>query len=314
MRRIPALVSTLGSLVVLAVVAGCSGNGSVTLPTTLPSVSRSALPSASEPAASEPAASEPASEPAVTLPELPTRTVPTETQTVTQTETRTQTQTQTQTQTRTETETQTATVTRTETQTATVTETPSESESPTPTPTSTEVAAAAPTAEQGTTWWPWLLLVLVLLGALAWFLIRRRQTQAELQAWDDRLLAAEREASWVEDSLTTQVLERPSAAEALPIWTAAQPRLLEIDEAFHALATEAPDGARAGRVTDIRGLLRGLVEAVGADLATAPTADPDQFRARRAVIDSARRELRATLGPVESPAATAAADGPDTGA
>ena len=295
MRRIPALVSALATLVVIAVLAACSGSGSVTLPTTLPSISRSALPSASEPAASAPAEAPTSSAPAVTLPELPTRTVPAETQTVTQTQT--------------ETRTQTATVTRTET--ATVTETPSESESPTPTP--TEAAPAAPTSEQGTTWWPWLLLLL-LLGALAWFLIRRRQAQAELQAWDDRLAAAEKEASWVEDSLTTQVLERRSAAEALPIWTAAQPRLLEIDEAFHTLATEAPDGARAERATDIRGLLRGLVEAVGADLATAPTADPDQFRARRANIDSARRELRATLGPVESPAAAAGPDRPDTGA
>ncbi|WP_256796138.1 LPXTG cell wall anchor domain-containing protein [Terrabacter sp. Ter38] len=311
MRRIPALVGMLATLVVVAVLAACSGNGSVTLPTTLPSISRSAVPSASEPAASTPAASTPASsEPAVTLPELPTRTVPTETQTVTQTQTQTETRTQTQTQVQTETRTQTATVTQTET--ATVTETPSESESPTPTPAPTEAAPAAPTSEQGTTWWPWLLL-LVLLGGLAWFLIRRRQAQAELQAWDDRLAAAEKEASWVEDSLTTQVLERPSAAEALPIWTAAQPRLLEIDEAFHTLATEAPDGPRAERATDIRGLLRGLVESVGADLATAPTADPDQFRARRANIDSARRELRATLGPVESPAAAADTGGPDTG-
>lgn len=305
MRRIPALASALATLAVISVLAACSGSGSVNLPTTLPSVERSSQPSASEPAASEPAASESAtSDPA--LPALPTRTVPTETQTVTETATQTQTKTETQTQT----ETRTATVTRTETETATVTETPSES--PTPTPTSTEVAAA-PTSDEGTTWWPWLLLLLILLGALTWFLIRRRQAQAELQAWDDRLLAAEREASWVEDSLTTQVLERPSAAEALPIWTAAQPRLLEIDEAFHALATEAPDGARAERVTDVRGLLRGLVEAVGADLATAPTADPDQFRARRAVIDSARRDLRATLGPVESPAAAADSDRPDAG-
>ena len=301
------MASALATLAVISVLAACSGSGSVNLPTTLPSVERSSQPSASEPAASEPAASESAtSDPA--LPALPTRTVPTETQTVT--ETATQTQTQTKTETQVQTETRTATVTRTETETATVTETPSES--PTPTPTSTEVAAA-PTSDEGTTWWPWLLLLLILLGALTWFLIRRRQAQAELQAWDDRLLAAEREASWVEDSLTTQVLERPSAAEALPIWTAAQPRLLEIDEAFHALATEAPDGARAERVTDVRGLLRGLVEAVGADLATAPTADPDQFRARRAVIDSARRDLRATLGPVESPAAAADSDRPDAG-
>ena len=313
MRRIPALVGMLATLVVVAVLAACSGNGSVTLPTTLPSISRSAA-AVRERAGSQHTGSQYTGEqrarghaPGAADPDRPDRDPDRDPDADADADAdRTQTQTQVQTETRT----QTATVTQTET--ATVTETPSESESPTPTPAPTEAAPAAPTSEQGTTWWPWLLL-LVLLGGLAWFLIRRRQAQAELQAWDDRLAAAEKEASWVEDSLTTQVLERPSAAEALPIWTAAQPRLLEIDEAFHTLATEAPDGPRAERATDIRGLLRGLVESVGADLATAPTADPDQFRARRANIDSARRELRATLGPVESPAAAADTGGPDTG-
>jgi hypothetical protein len=144
-----------------------------------------------------------------------------------------------------------------------------------------------------------LLLALVVLGSLAWLLFRRRRAQAEVRAWDEQLTAAEQEASWVEDSLTPQVLARTSTAEAQSIWTAAQPRLLETDATFHTLTTTAPDAARAGRATDVRGLLRALVEAVGTDLAAPAEGGPDQFRARRAVVDSARSELRSTLGPAD---------------
>jgi hypothetical protein len=162
-------------------------------------------------------------------------------------------------------------------------------------------APTTATSDGGTTWWPWLLLGLVALGVLTWFLLRRRRTQAEIRAWDEQLTAAEREASWIEDSLTTQVLSGASTAEAQTIWTAAQPRLLDADATFHTLAQTAPDAVRGERATDVRGLLRGLVEAVGADLAAPPGAGPDLFRARRAVVDSARGELRTTLGPVEVP-------------
>jgi len=161
-------------------------------------------------------------------------------------------------------------------------------------------APTTTTAEGGTVWWPWLLLALAL-GALVWFLLRRRREQAEIRAWDERLLAAEQDASWVEDSLTTQVLSGTSAAEAQALWAAAQPRLLDADATFHTLATTAPDPSRGDHAADVGGLLRGLVEAVGADLAAPPDAGPDQFRARRAVVDSARRALRTTLGPVTPP-------------
>ncbi|GAA2748054.1 hypothetical protein GCM10009868_40020 [Terrabacter aerolatus] len=203
----------------------------------------------------------------------------------------------------------TATATATSTETATVTQTETQTVTATPTPESALTSPPAPTSpsdDGGTTWWPWLLLALVAIGALAWLLLRRRRAQAEIQAWDERLAEAEREASWIEDSLTSQVISGSSSAEAQTIWTAAQPRLLEADATFHTLSTTAPDAARAERATDVRGLLRGLVEAVGADLAAPPGAGPDQFRARRAVVDSARRELRATLGPVDRPGPGAA--------
>jgi hypothetical protein len=140
-----------------------------------------------------------------------------------------------------------------------------------------------------------LLLAIVVLGSLSWFLLQRRRSQAQVHAWDERLAAAEQEASWVEDSLAPQVLSRTSTAEAQSIWTAAQPRLLETDATFHTLTTTAPDAARAAHATEVRELLRALVEALGADLAAPADGGPDEFRARRAVVDSARSELRSTL-------------------
>lgn len=282
MRRAGTPVTTL---LLLALLAACSGNGSVSLPTSQPSVSAPAvaLPSLTGPSRTAPTLTLPTA----TVPTTPVETV-TKTETRTETRTATQTATQTAIQTAVHTETRTATVT----QTATATATPSPSETATPTPEA--VPTAAPTS--GTTWWPWLLLALVVLGAVAWFLLQRRRAQVQVRAWDERLAAAEQEASWVEDSLTPQVLSRTSTAEAQSIWTAAQPRLLETDATFHTLTTSAPDAARAGHATDVRELLRTLVEAVGADLAAPADGGPDQFRARRAVVDSARGRLRTTLG------------------
>ena len=286
MRRAGTPVTTL---LLLALLAACSGNGSVSLPTSQPSVSvpAVALPSLTGPSRTAPT---------LTLPTATVPTTPVETVTKTETRTETRTATQTATQTAVQTETRTATETRTRTatvtQTATATATPSPSETATPTPEA--VPTAAPTG--GTTWWPWLLLALVVLGAGAWFLLQRRRAQVQVRAWDERLAAAEQEASWVEDSLTPQVLSRTSTAEAQSIWTAAQPRLLETDATFHTLTTSAPDAARAGHATDVRELLRTLVEAVGVDLAAPADGGPDQFRARRAVVDSARGRLRTTLG------------------
>jgi hypothetical protein len=166
--------------------------------------------------------------------------------------------------------------------------------------------AATPVADQGTVWWPWLLLALVALGLLAWLLLRRRRADEVLAAWDARLDAARQEASWVEDALTAQVLSTPTTQEAQGVWGAAQPRLLAIDENLHALVTEAPDEQRAAAATNLREQLGHLVETVGADVAAGSSTDPDDFRTRRAAIDAARKELRQTLGPVGPPSPPAA--------
>lgn len=311
----------VAALVVVAT-AGCNGGGSVTLPTsvsrtvttsasgpalTLPTVSRSgAAPSgtpaettstAAETPAPSPSPSGSASEPATV-----TRPGVTQTATVTQTSTATVTQTS------------TATVTRTDT--ATVTRAPATSATPTASASTSTPAgevAAAPVADEGTVWWPWLLLGLVALGLLAWLLLRRRRADEVLAAWDARLDAARQEASWVEDALTAQVLATPTTQEAQSVWGAARPRLLAIDENLHALVTDAPDEQRGAAATNLREQLGRLVEAVGADLAAGSSTDPDDFRTRRAAIDAARKELRQTLGPVGPPPPPPAAPGASAG-
>lgn len=216
----------------------------------------------------------PTSVPPITLPTLPTRT-----ETVTATTTNVETETQTQTQTRTETETRTAT------------------------PAPTTAPATAP-ASSGTTWWPWLVLVVLLaLAGLIWYLVVRHKRQQVIDAWDARLASARLDARWVEESLVPQVLSRPTAVEAGAVWSGAQPRVLAIDEELHALATDSPDQERSADAAGLRQRYDRLVNAVGAD-ATAgsdPVASsPDAFRARRAAIDTARRDLRAAIGPVQS--------------
>ena len=168
----------------------------------------------------------------------------------------------------------------------------------TPPTTSTTTTVPAEPTSSSTTWWPWLLLALVALGALAWWLLARSRRNAVLAAWDDQLAAACREASWVEDSLVPQVLARPSTTEAAAVWDSAQPRLLAVDEQLHSLEGQAPDETRGASVGPVRTAYTRLLEEVSADTAAPPDASADDFRVRRAAIDTARQDLREVLATV----------------
>ncbi|MEO6996838.1 MAG: hypothetical protein ABI112_02015 [Terracoccus sp.] len=143
--------------------------------------------------------------------------------------------------------------------------------------------------------------MLVAVGALAWLWWSRRSKQKVVAEWDGRLEQARADASWVEGSLVDQVLSRPTTREAEAVWSAARARLLEIDELLHDLTLEPPDEQRAATAMGLRDRFGRLVDAVGADVAVDGAADPrstpDDFRARRAAIDTARRDLRAALAP-----------------
>ena len=313
MRRRSALLLALA--IAVPGLAACSGDGSITLPTARPSISLpSTMPSISVSVPSVPAITLPtvtrSTEPEATVTETPE---PPRTQTVTQTETATATVTQTATPVPpAPTATETPIETPTEPPTETVTQTETVTETATPTATTSEPVEAAPettpTAGESTTWWPWALLALLAIGGLVWWLLRRRAAQQVLDEWDAKLEESRREATWVEESLVTQVLSMPTTAEATQVWTAARPRLLAMDEGLLAIEGSAPDERRLAAAAALRVRLARLVEAVGADTAADPNADPDDFRARRAAIDVARRDLRAVLTPTSTATAT-----PDAG-
>ena len=326
MRRRPVLLLAL--VLALPGLSACSGGGPITLPTSVPSVSLSTtLPEVTLPTLPEAERTTETPEPTETA--EPTRT-PLETRTETVTQTATETATQTVTQTATETQTRTATLTATETATLTatpipvetptetvtqtVTETATQTPSATPSPTASSApveAAPEPTATSGDTtpWWPWVLLALLAIGGLIWLLLRRRAAQQVLDDWDAALAESRGEATWVEESLVTQVLATPTAVEAGQVWTAAAPRLLAIDEALLGLESSAPDEFRRADAADLRARLGRLVEAVGTDTAAGPGSTPDDFRVRRAAIDTARSDLRAVLAPAATAASAPAPDG-----
>ncbi|EWT02018.1 hypothetical protein N865_20565 [Intrasporangium oryzae NRRL B-24470] len=303
---------SLTAVVGLVVLAACGGGGSVTLPTARPTITSPTvtLPSVTLPTVTAPTATAP------TATALPPATTPAETTTsaVTTPPPETKTQTQTQTRTQTQTQTQTVTATATATLTQTVTETPSATTTTPESSTTSTTATAVPTepeasGEGGTTWWPWVLAALVAIGLAVWLILRRRAAQQVVEAWERRFARARSEASWVEDSLVTQVLAPPTTAEAAGVWEAAQPRLLAIDESLHTLAAEAPDEARRASVTQVGDSLARLVAAVSGDLAAGPEATREDFQASRAAVDAARRELRTVLGPVDATAGDLGANG-----
>ncbi len=188
----------------------------------------------------------------------------------------------------------TSAATRTE-QTGTVTVTRTESPT-TSTVTSTVTATPQPSPAAGgaVPLWVWIVLavLLILLIALVVWLVRRARARS---AWDERMAVARRNALWVEDALVQQVMARASTAEAAATWQAAQPRLLSLDESLYSLSTTAPDPERAAQANQLRARLGGLVEAMGADTNTGPTATVDDLRARRSAVWRARTDLRSWL-------------------
>ncbi|MEO5745826.1 MAG: hypothetical protein ABIQ53_14715 [Terracoccus sp.] len=242
---------SVGAIAAVLALGACDGSGSVTLPTSRPTIN---LPSVTVPSITVPSIT------------LPTRS-PGESATVTQT------------------------------QTATQTVTVSPAPTPAPSANATE-PSTVPASDAGTAWWPLLLLLgLLVLGAVVWFVRSRRGRQKVVDEWDAQFHRARADAAWVEGSLVEQVLSRPTRREAEAVWSAAGARLLEIDELFHDLALAPPDEQRAGVAVGLRESVGRLVNAVGADVAGGPQSTPDDFRARRAAIDAARRDLREALSP-----------------
>ncbi|WP_084104152.1 hypothetical protein [Demequina sp. NBRC 110056] len=178
------------------------------------------------------------------------------------------------------------------------TETVTEEPEPEPVPTETVTAEPSPTPtasadadasdDEGTSWWPWLLLAIPVLGLLIWWWA----VAAKRRGWDKRLGAGAAELSWFEDSLVPQVLSKPTAAEAAAMWQAAKPRIIDLDRTLHELEETAPSEARSGRAAHGLSATRALAGALDDETSTQPGATSDELRARRAAIDAARVQAR----------------------
>lgn len=171
---------------------------------------------------------------------------------------------------------------------------PTETVTAEPEPTETAAPEEADDEEsEPIVWWPWVLAAVVLLIVLVVWL-RARGVRRD---WDNRLAKARSELAWLEDSLTPQILSKPTAAEAASLWQAAKPRVLEIDRALHGLSTAGPSADRTTNAAQGLEALRGLTSAIDEETSTQPGGDADALRARRAALDASRSRARTWVTP-----------------
>jgi len=149
--------------------------------------------------------------------------------------------------------------------------------------------------DDGTTWWPWLLiaiLVLIAAGVIGYFVTRGRRRNA---AWDTRLTAARERASWLEGSLIPELQSKATTAEVAETWRAARPQLLQFDQDLHALVSDAPDDDRRTTAAVLRERVSALLQAQSAEASASGVQSPDEWRTLRANVDRARAAVREVL-------------------
>ncbi len=155
-----------------------------------------------------------------------------------------------------------------------------------------EVPVDAPAAEdRRLPWWP--VLIVLAVGVIVLIIVRARGGAS--REWEERFGAASSGVAWTESSLVPQVLAATTATDAAAIWTAARPRVLEIDEQLHTLATDAGGDLNRGRATELRESFAALVAAIDAETATNSKTTADRLRALRIDVENARARVRATL-------------------
>ena len=155
-----------------------------------------------------------------------------------------------------------------------------------------ETPVDAPVAEdRRLPWWP--VLIVLAVGVIVVIIVRARGGAS--RAWEEQFGAASAGVAWTESSLVPQVLAATTATDAAAIWTAARPRVLELDEQLHTLATDAGGDLNRGRATELRESFAALVAAIDAETTTTAKTTADRLRALRIDVDNARARVRAAL-------------------
>ena len=151
--------------------------------------------------------------------------------------------------------------------------------------------------EAGTTWWPWALLALVVVGGLGWFFVAR----ARRTRWDESLDVERAQTEWVLGDLLPAV----TAAGGVPAtqsgqWAGAQATVQQLEENLAGLVASAPTEDRRILAAALSEALRDVRTSVEADLAlragtAAIPADAAALATSAATVQAARDRLAAAL-------------------
>jgi hypothetical protein len=170
----------------------------------------------------------------------------------------------------------------------------------TPTSTSTPSAAGTPAAaeSQGLGALGWTLLIVLVVGLLAGWMIWRSRRRS---AWDAQADALEAETRTATGTQLPSVLTAETAGQRALSWPPLRAGLVDLIRRWDLLAGSAPDDPRRNRSLQVRGLLQELVAAVDAENEALATGR--DWRLLRPRVDDVGRALSAALagGPQPGP-------------
>lgn len=191
----------------------------------------------------------------------------------------------------------TSAVTSTRTSTS-VEPTSSPTNAPTTAPATSAAGTPASAESQGLGALGWALLILLVVGVIAAWMIWRSRRRS---AWDAEAGALEQDTRTVTNTQLPSVLTAETAGQRALSWPPLRAGLIDLMRRWDLLAERASDDRRRGRSTRIRGLLQELVAAVDAENEALATGR--DWRLLRPRVDQAGQALSAVLagGPQQQP-------------
>ena len=189
------------------------------------------------------------------------------------------------------------TPTRAETPT---TRTPTSAEALPPTSTPTSAGTPASSESQGLGALGWVLLIVLVVGLVAgWMILRSRRKSA----WDAQADALEQDTRTSSGTQLPPVLTAETAGQRALLWPPLRAVLADLMRRWDLLAEGAPDDQRRRRSGQIRRLLQELLAALDAESGALATGR--DWRLLRPRVDEAGRALSAVLVGVPQPAPAA---------
>jgi hypothetical protein len=173
-------------------------------------------------------------------------------------------------------------------------------QAPTSTLTPSATGTPASAESQGLGALGWTLLVVLVVGLIAGWLIWRSRRRS---AWDAEAAALEQDTRTTTSTQLPSVLTAEAAGQRALSWPPLRAALVDLVRRWDLLAGRGPDDGRRDRSVQVRSLLQELVAAVDAENQALATGR--DWRLLRPRVDQAERALSAVLAGVpqqEAPA------------